>query len=117
MHGLLCCPTLQSNQQQLRQSEEHFPLLVEGVRDYAIFMLGPDGRIVSWNEGAGRIQGYEVWEVVGEHFSVFYADEDVERGLPGRSCASRLSRADSSKRVCGLARTARSSRSTSLSRP
>ncbi len=92
---------LQSNQQQLRQSEEHFRLLVEGVRDYAIFMLGPDGRIVSWNEGAGRIQGYEVSEVVGEHFSVFYADEDVERGLPGRSYASRLSRAASRKR--GLA--------------
>jgi PAS domain S-box-containing protein len=74
---------LQSNQQQLRQSEEHFRLLVEGVREYAIFMLGPDGRIVSWHEGAGRIQGYEASEAVGEHFSVFYTEEDVERGLPG----------------------------------
>jgi PAS domain S-box-containing protein len=46
-------------------------------------MLSPEGRIVSWNEGAGRIRGYEVSEIVGEHFSVFYADEDVERGLPG----------------------------------
>jgi PAS domain S-box-containing protein len=46
-------------------------------------MLSPEGRSVSWNEGAGRIQGYEVSEIVGEHFSVFYADEDVERGLPG----------------------------------
>jgi PAS domain S-box-containing protein len=74
---------LESNQQELRHSEEIFRLLVEGVRDYAIFMLGPDGRIVSWNEGAERIQGYEVSEVVGEHFSVFYTEEDVDRGLPG----------------------------------
>jgi PAS domain S-box-containing protein len=74
---------LESNQQELRHSEEIFRLLVEGVREYAIFMLGPDGRIVSWNEGAERIQGYEVSEVVGEHFSVFYTEEDVERGLPG----------------------------------
>jgi PAS domain S-box-containing protein len=74
---------LESNQQELRHSEEIFRLLVEGVKDYAIFMLGPDGRIVSWNEGAERIQGYEVSEVVGEHFSVFYTEEDVDRGLPG----------------------------------
>src|SRR5215216_970825 len=74
---------LESNQRELRQSEDHFRLLIEGVKDYAIFMLGPEGRIVSWNEGAGRIQGYEVSEVVGEHFSVFYTEEDVERGLPG----------------------------------
>jgi PAS domain S-box-containing protein len=74
---------LESNQQELRHSEEIFRLLVECVRDYAIFMLGPDGRVVSWNEGAERIQGYEVSEVVGEHFSVFYTEEDVDRGLPG----------------------------------
>jgi len=73
---------VESNQQELRQSEERFRLLVEGVSDYAIFMLGPDGRVVSWNEGAERIQGYKVSEVTGEHFSVFYAQEDVERGLP-----------------------------------
>jgi PAS domain S-box-containing protein len=74
---------LESNQRELRQSEDLFRLLVEGVREYAIFMLGPDGRIVSWNEGAERIQGYEVSEAVGEHFSVFYTEEDIERGLPG----------------------------------
>jgi PAS domain S-box-containing protein len=74
---------LESNQQELRQSEERFRLLVEGVRDYAIFMLSPDGRIVSWNEGAERIQGYKESEVIGEHISVFYAEENVERGLPG----------------------------------
>jgi PAS domain S-box-containing protein len=48
-------------------------------------MLGTDGRIVSWNEGAERIQGYEVSEAVGEHFSVFYSEEDVDRGLPGEA--------------------------------
>jgi PAS domain S-box-containing protein len=74
---------LESKQQDLRHSEEIFRLLVEGVKDYAIFMLSPDGRIVSWNEGAERIQGYEVSEVLGEHFSVFYTEEDVDRGLPG----------------------------------
>jgi PAS domain S-box-containing protein len=74
---------LESNQKELRQSEERFRLLVEGARDYAIFMLGPDGRVVSWNEGAERVHGYEVSEAVGEHFSVFYAEEDIEPGLPG----------------------------------
>ena len=73
---------LESNQQELRQSEERFRILVEGVSDYAIFMLGPEGRIVSWNEGAERIQGYEASEAIGEHLSIFYAVEDVERGLP-----------------------------------
>src|SRR5215204_2647188 len=74
---------LESHQRELRQSEERFRILVEGVSDYAIFMLSPDGRIVSWNEGAERIQGYEVSEVLSEHFSVFYTEEDVDRGLPG----------------------------------
>jgi PAS domain S-box-containing protein len=76
---------LQSNQEKLLHSEERFRLLVEGVKDYAIFMLGPDGHIVSWNEGAERIQGYKASEVVGEHFSVFYAEEDVDGGLPGEA--------------------------------
>src|ERR687895_1505732 len=75
----------QRAEEALRESEERFRLLVEGVSDYAIFMLGPDGRVVSWNEGAERIQGYTVSEAVGEHFSVFYADEDVDRGLPGEA--------------------------------
>jgi PAS domain S-box-containing protein len=76
---------LQSNQEKLRHSEERFRLLVEGVKDYAIFMLGPDGHIVSWNEGAERIQGYRASEAVGEHFSVFYAEDDVDSGLPGEA--------------------------------
>lgn len=73
---------LESSQQELRQSEERFRLLVENVEDYAIFMLDPTGRIVSWNEGAERIKGYRVGEVIGEHFSIFYTQENVERSLP-----------------------------------
>src|SRR5215218_6920124 len=63
----------------LRQSEERFRLLVEGVKDYAIFMLDPYGHISTWNEGARRIKGYEAEEIMGEHFSIFYTEEDVER--------------------------------------
>ena len=68
------------HQESLRQSEERFRLLVEGVRDYAIFMLDPEGRVTTWNEGAQRINGYEAREILGRHFSVFYTQEDAERG-------------------------------------
>src|SRR5215203_5006731 len=69
-------------QEILRRSEERFRLLVEGVKDYAIFMLDPRGHITTWNEGARRIKGYEAEEIIGEHFSVFYTEEAVERGRP-----------------------------------
>src|SRR5215218_9426917 len=72
---------LVSNQQELRQSEEIFRLLVEGVREYAIFMLGPDGRIVSWNEGAERIQGYEVKETGDQQITLFYAEKNIKVDL------------------------------------
>jgi PAS domain S-box-containing protein len=72
----------QRRQEDLRQSEERFRLLVEGVRDYAIFMLDPEGRVATWNEGAQRTMGYEAAEITGEHLSVFYTEEDVERGNP-----------------------------------
>jgi PAS domain S-box-containing protein len=79
---------LESSQQELRRSEERFRLLVEGVEDYAIFMLDPAGCVVSWNEGAERIKGYQMWEVLGEHFSVFYTQEDVEGGHPEEQLAA-----------------------------
>ena len=66
----------------LSESEERFRLLVEGVKDYAIFMLDPEGHITTWNPGAQRIKGYEAEEILGEHFSIFYTDEDIERGHP-----------------------------------
>ena len=64
-------------EEQLRESEERFRLIVEGVKDYAIFMLDPTGRISTWNEGAMRIKGYEAQEIVGRHFSIFYSLEDA----------------------------------------
>jgi len=68
----------------LRHSEERFRLLIEGVRDYAIYMLDPEGRVVSWNDGARRIKGYEASEIIGRHFSMFYPPEDVQAGRPQR---------------------------------
>jgi PAS domain S-box-containing protein len=68
----------------LRQSEESYRLLVENVKDYAIFMLDPDGHVVTWNEGARRIKGYAAEEILGRHFSLFYPPEDVAAGKPRR---------------------------------
>ncbi len=75
-------PEHKAAEQSLRQSEERFRLLVEGVTDYAIFMLDPQGYIVSWNRGAERLKGYRAEEIIGQHFSRFYAEEDVQRGVP-----------------------------------
>jgi PAS domain S-box-containing protein len=71
-------------EEALRESEERFRLLVEGVRDYAIFMLDPTGRIATWNEGAERIKGYRAKEIIGQHFSKFYPPEDVAAKKPER---------------------------------
>jgi PAS domain S-box-containing protein len=67
---------------ELRRSEERFRLLVRGVKDYAILMLDPKGLIASWNEGTERINGYKADEIIGEHFSCFYAPEDRASGKP-----------------------------------
>src|SRR5260370_39335061 len=66
-------------QEKLQFIEERFRLLVEGVRDYAIFMLDPQGRIVTWNIGTERLKGYTADEIIGQHFSVFYPPEDVQK--------------------------------------
>jgi len=71
-----------SHEESLRESEERFRLMVEGVKDYAIFMLDPGGLITTWNDGAERIEGYGEEEILGRHFSSFYPKEDVERGHP-----------------------------------
>lgn len=68
----------------LRQSEESFRLMVENVRDYAIFMLNETGHIMTWNEGAKRINGYNSTEIIGKHFSTFYTAEDLESKKPER---------------------------------
>src|SRR5205085_5519627 len=71
----------------LRQSEERFRLLIEGVTDYAIYMLDVQGIITSWNAGAQRITGYTREEIVGKHFSRFYDQEDVDAGKPWEELA------------------------------
>ena len=71
-------------EEQLRWTEESFRLMVESVTDYAIVMLDPEGRVVSWNSGAQRIKGYRAEEILGQHFSRFYPPEDIDRGTPQR---------------------------------
>ena len=73
-----------ASEERLRQSEELFRLLVESVKDYAIFMLDAGGHIISWNEGAQRIKQYEPHEIIGRHFSTFYPEEDVRNRKPER---------------------------------
>lgn len=68
----------------LADAEERFRLLVDAVTDYAIFLLDPEGRVVSWNPGAVRLKGYASEEILGKHFSVFYPPEDIAAGKPGR---------------------------------
>lgn len=69
----------------LRASEEQFRRLVKGVTDYALYMLDPEGRVASWNAGAQRIKGYSEAEIVGQHFSKFYVEEDRIKGEPARN--------------------------------
>ena len=69
---------------RLRWTEESFHLMVESVTDYAIVMLDPQGRIMSWNSGAQRIKGYSAEEIVGQSFTRFYSSKDAERGAPSR---------------------------------
>ena len=67
-----------------KQCKERFRLLVEGVQDYAIFALDPEGRVVTWNVGAERIKGYKEEEILGRHFSRFFEQGDIERGKPAQ---------------------------------
>jgi PAS domain S-box-containing protein len=68
---------------RLEESERRFKILVEGVTDYAIFMLDPTGVIINWNPGAERIKGYTREEIIGRHFSCFYTEEDLAKQIPG----------------------------------
>src|SRR5919202_2331910 len=69
-------------QEALIESERRFRILVQGVTDYAIFMLDPQGRVTNWNSGAERAKGYKAEEFIGQHFSRFYTEEDLQRGVP-----------------------------------
>jgi PAS domain S-box-containing protein len=77
-------------QHALLQSEQRFRILVQGVTDYAIFMLDPEGRVTNWNAGAQRIKGYKPEEIIGEHFSRFYTPEDFDSGVPRRAIETAL---------------------------
>lgn len=74
-----------ATEEMLKRSEAQFRLLVQGVTDYAIYMLDVSGNVSSWNSGARRIKGYEPDEIIGEHFSKFYTQEDKSNGLPARA--------------------------------
>ena len=67
---------------QLEETERRFRLLIDAVTDYAIFMLDPTGNVISWNPGAERIKGYTSEEIVGQHFSRFYTEDDRQQGVP-----------------------------------
>ncbi len=69
----------------LRESERRFRLLVQGVTDYAIFMLDTEGKVTEWNSGARRIKGYTAQEIIGQHFSRFYTEEDKAAGVPWKA--------------------------------
>ena len=66
----------------LHRSEDHFQLLVQGLKDYAIFMVDPQGRVITWNSGAEHIKDYREEEILGQNFSVFYTDNYVQQDHP-----------------------------------
>ena len=84
-------------QEALRQSEQRFRLLVQGVTDYALYMLSPEGIVTNWNAGAQRIKGYTEREVVGTHYRRFFTEEDQAAGLPEQAIetARRTGRSES----------------------
>ncbi|EGL62130.1 putative two-component sensor histidine kinase/response regulator hybrid protein [Agrobacterium sp. ATCC 31749] len=73
---------------ELKRSEHQFRLLVQGVTDYAIYLLDPEGNVTNWNVGAQRIKGYEPQEIIGSHFSKFYTPEDLADDLPRKALAA-----------------------------
>jgi PAS domain S-box-containing protein len=79
-----------AQEEALRQSEEQFRLLVESVKDYAIFMLDPSGRVLTWNAGAEAINGYSATEVMHRDFALFFTPEDVATGRPQQELAAAL---------------------------
>ena len=82
----------QRREQALVESELQFRLLVEGLREFAIYMIGPDGTVTNWNAGAKPIKGYDAPEILGRHFSCFYTQEDRSRGVPAAALEEALER-------------------------
>nr|WP_298685961.1 PAS domain-containing sensor histidine kinase [uncultured Dongia sp.] len=75
-------------QRVLGGTDDHYRMLVDAVTDYAIYMLDRHGRVASWNPGAQRFKGYTAAEILGQHFSRFYTEEDLQIGLPARALAT-----------------------------
>jgi PAS domain S-box-containing protein len=85
--GFAATVAQQQSDAALAESEQKFRMLVQGVIDYAIYMLDPQGYITNWNLGGERIKGYTAEEIVGQHFSRFYTPEDRAAGIPARALA------------------------------
>ena len=101
---------------ELRRSQEQFRLLVQGVTDYAIYLLSPEGQVASWNAGAERIKGYTPEEIIGQHFSsLLHRRRPLRPDCRKPRSRPRGAKADSKKKACASARTARSSGRTSSS--
>ncbi|MEP7153567.1 MAG: PAS domain-containing sensor histidine kinase, partial [Nitrospira sp.] len=77
-----CPPSAPALSRKLKEGEEYFLRVLEGVRDYAILMLSPEGRILTWNAGAQAMKGYRAQEIIGQSFSRFYTDPDIQSGKP-----------------------------------
>jgi PAS domain S-box-containing protein len=69
-------------EEALQGSDEKYRMLIDGIQDYAIYMLDPDGQIISWNAGAERIKGYTAEQIIGQNFSCFYPPDEIKRGKP-----------------------------------
>jgi PAS domain S-box-containing protein len=95
----------------LLESERRFRLLVEGVTDYAIYMLDPSGVVSNWNPGAQRLKGYTADDIVGQHFSRFYTKEDRAAGLPAHVLATNPKAGASARTAAGFGRQSSSTRS------
>lgn len=79
---------IRANSKALHVSEQRYGLLIDGVKDYAIYMLNPEGMITSWNAGAERIKGYRAHEIIGKHAACLYSEEDIAQGLPEREMSA-----------------------------
>jgi PAS domain-containing protein len=90
----------------LARGEDRFRLMVEGVKEYAIYMLDPHGYVTSWNEGARRLTGYEAHEVLGEHYARFFPPSRSATACRCTSWSARAQRAASRRRRCACARMA-----------
>ena len=96
------------DKQQARREADQFRLLIHGTTEYAIFMLDPDGHVVTWNPGAERLKGYTAQEIIGQHFSQFYPTDAIEKTGPNTNWKSPGRKVGLRTRAGEFARTVRS---------